>query len=147
MHASQQVLDQLHLDPSVPDEVLNKVQECVRRGNVQTHTIPFEARLDEVYAQIVNLNVHQNHIDHNQPVGDNINMCVELLLEAAEHVENLLENMGGAKAICSPIEGISARGEYAVQTAYLILYCISNWMGDEGRSMDTNPLEKCYWSN
>lgn len=147
MHASQQVLDQLHLDPSVPDEVLNEVRKCVRRGNVQTRTIPFEARLDEVYAQIVNLNVRQNRIDHDQPVGDDINVRAELLLEAAEHVENLLENMGGAKAIRSPIEGISARGEYAVQTAYLILYCVSNRMGDEGRSLDTNPLEKCYWSN
>ncbi len=140
MHASQQVLVQLHLDPTVPEEVLKEVRNCIRRGNVQKHTVSFEARLDEVYTQITNLNLHQGQIDHDQPVGDDINVRAELLLEAAQQVESTLENMGGSKAIRSPIEGISVRGEFAVQTAYLILYCVSNEMGKEGRAMDDNQI-------
>lgn len=138
------MLVQLHLDPTVPEEVLQEVRKCIRRGNVQKNTIPFEARLDEVYTQIMNLNLYQSHIDHDQPVGDDINTRAELLLEAAQEVESALENMGGSKAIRSPIEGISVRGEYAVQTAYLILHCVSNQMGSEGRAMDDGEM---FWSS
>ena len=99
MHASQQVLVQLHLDPTVPEEVLKEVQNCIRCGNAHKNTVPFEARLDEVFTQIVNLNFCQSHIDHDQLVGDDINVHVELLLEVAQQVENALENMGGPQAI------------------------------------------------
>ena len=95
MHASQQVLVQLHLDPTMPEEVLKEVRNCICSGNAHKTTIPFEARLDEVFTQITNLNLCQSHINHDQPVGDNINVRAELLLEAAQQVENALENMGG----------------------------------------------------
>lgn len=140
MNASQQVLVQLHLDPTVPEEVLKEVRNCIRRGNAHKNTVPFEARLDEVFTQITNLNLRQIHIDHDQPVGDDINVRAELLLEAAQQVESALENMGGPQAIRSPIEGISVRGEFAVQTAYLILHCVSNQMGSEGRAMDDDQF-------
>ena len=144
MHASQQVLVQLHLDPTVPEEVLKEVRNCIRHGNVHKTTVPFKARLDEVLTQITNLNLRQSRIDHDQPVGDDINVRAELLLEAAQQVENALENMGGPQAIRSPIEGISVRGEFAVQTAYLILHSVSNQMGSEGRAMDDDQI---LWSS
>ena len=144
MHASQQVLVQLHLDPTVPEEVLKEVRNCIRRGNAHKSTASFEARLDEVFTQITNLNLRQIHIDHDQPVGDDINVRAELLLEASQQVENALGNMGGPQAIRSPIEGISVRGEFAVQTAYMILHCVSNQMGSEGRAMDDDQI---WWSS
>lgn len=138
------MLVQLHLDPTVPEEVLKEVRNCIRRGNVHKTTVPFEARLDEVLTQITNLNLRQSRIDHDQPVGDDINVRAELLLEAAQQVENALENMGGPQAIRSPIEGISVQGEFAVQTAYLILHSVSNQMGSEGRAMDDDQI---LWSS
>ena len=144
MHASQQVLVQLHLDPTMPEEVLKEVQNCIRRGNAHKITVPFEARLDEVFTQITNLNLRQSHINHDQLVRDDINVCAELLLEAAQQVENALENMGGAQVIRSPIEGISVQGEFAVQTAYLILHSVSIQMGSEGRAMDDDQI---LWSS
>ena len=144
MYASQQVLVQLHLDPTVPEEVLKEVRNCIRHGNAHKNTVPFEARLDEVFTQITNLNLRQIHIDHDQPVGDNINVRAELLLEASQQVESALGNMGGPQAIWSPIEGISVRGEFAVQTAYMILHCVSNQMGSEGRAMDDDQI---WWSS
>ena len=131
---------QLHLDPTMPEEVLKEVRNCICRGNAHKKTIPFEARLDEVFTQIMNLNLHQIHIDHDQLVGDDINVHAELLLEAVQQVESALENMGGPQAIRSLIEGISVRGEFAVQTAYLILHCVSNQMGSEGRVMDDDQF-------
>ena len=138
------MLVQLHLDPTVPEEVLKEVRNCIRRGNVHKTTVPFEARLDEVLTQITNLNLRQSRIDHDQPVGDDINVRAELLLEAAQQVENALENMGGPQAIRSPIEGISVQGEFAVQTAYLILHSVSNQMGSKGRAMDDDQI---LWSS
>ena len=134
------MLVQLHLDPTVPEEVLKEVRNCIRRGNVHKATVPFEARLDEVFTQIMNLNLRQCHIDHDQPVGDDLNVRAKLLLEAAEQVERALDNMGGAQAIRAPIDDISARGEHAVQTAYLILHCVSNQMASEGRAMDDDQM-------
>lgn len=92
----------------------------------------------------MNLNFRQSHIDHDQLVGDDINVCAELLLEGAQQVENVLENMGGPQVIWAPIEGISIQGEFAVQNAYLILHCLSNQMGSEGRVMDDDPI---LWSS
>ena len=103
-----------------------------------------EARLDEVFTQITNFNLRQSHINHDQLVGDDINVHAELLLEVAQQVENALENMGGAQAIWPLIEGISVQGEFAVQTAYLILHSISIQMGSEGRVMDNNQI---LWSS
>ena len=87
------------------EEVLKEVRNCIRRGNVHKTTVPFEARLDEVLTQITNLNLRQSRIDHDQPVGDDINVRAELLLEAAQQVENALENMGGP-----PGDPVSDRG-------------------------------------
>lgn len=134
---------QVGLDPTVPDMALKEIRICIRRGNVHRETSSFQTRVDNVYKQIIDHNVHQCYIDHDQPAGDQINIRAELFLEAAQQVENALEHLGGATRIGPPVTGISERGEVAIQTVYVILDGISTRMSEEGRTLDNDPL---WWN-
>jgi hypothetical protein len=131
------------LDPTVPDEALKEIRLCIRRGDVHEETSSFQNRVGNIYNQIIDHNVHQCYLDHDQPAGDQINIRAELFLEAAQQLENALDNLGGATRVGPPVIGVSESGEVAIQTAYVIVDGVSTRMSEEGRTLDNDPL---WWN-
>ncbi|KIM40848.1 hypothetical protein M413DRAFT_24282 [Hebeloma cylindrosporum] len=143
LYECQQLLVQLHMDPTVPEEVLKAFRQCIHPEDVVDLPVSLHEQAHCLYKQIINLNVHQCYIDHDQPVGDELNVRAELFLEAAQVVEEAFERMGGDEAVKPPIEGISEAGEAAVQSAYCILQCISDRMNAQGRVWGMNQM---WWN-
>ena len=117
----------------MPEDVLEKIRYCIRRGNLHHLTVKFEDRVSAVLDQIINHNTYQVYIDQGHPIGDDADIRAELLLDTAQQVENAIENMGGADGIKPPIHGPSGRSENAVQTTYVILDSVVCAMNEAGR--------------
>jgi hypothetical protein len=138
---------QLHLDPTIPEDVIAAIRKCIHRGNrvgvtpsIKITTDNFEDRAESVYKQIVSHNAYQCYVDADYPIGDELNVKAEMFLEAAQRVEHALEIMGGPTGTARPMKDISPRGENAIKMSYVILNEMVTQMNLNGWEYDEDKM-------